>query len=340
MATETPIEPALICFSYEYRSPAEAHVYEEITARYARRGIPTHNLFDAELHRTYEAGFNLARWEALDRFIKANDLFDRRIIMTDITDVYVVDPELEFDTRDVMVNRKKNCQFHGLKTLWRDITRPGPRWINVARRIDVDYTALDAGELKSILFDPRYRSIMRFSNDVLWGYGRSFVELHEKIRAHIESVPGHIRHGNCDERLYTYFHLRLPEARLNLRFGDAHCHNYNVISQTLLGAAPAREAIRSKKIITYQHSDHVPRLIAEISGEARRSPWRRPLDRVAYLLDRVLGGVLSLASIVLQAMKRLRVASMYLTSRSSEAGKDRRRSSPLGDPSSGREVPR
>ncbi len=312
MTAPDSVDPVLVCFSYEYRSEAEAKVFEQIMWRYAQRGIRAINLFDPELHASYEAGFNLARWEALDRYIKANDLYDRRIIMQDITDVFVADVELDFHPTDVYVNRKKNCQHHAMRTLIRNLKNSNSRRLNLSRRIDIDLGELDAAGLKRLFVDPRYRSIYRFSNDVIWGYGRAFVELHDKIRKHIDEVPDPIRYGNCDETLYTHFHLHLPEARLNLQFGETQCHNFNYITQVLLGAASSRDFVKRRKIFTYQHSDSVPRLIDEMLEERPRSRWHRWRSRPAYVLDRLIGGVLSAITVVLQAIKRVWIAISYL----------------------------
>jgi hypothetical protein len=70
--------------------------------------------------------------------------------------------------------------------------------------------------------------------------------------------------------------------------------------------------VRSRKIFTYQHSEEVPKLIDEMSEERPRSPWRRWRPKPAYLLDRMIDGCLSFASIVLQEIKRTWIAITYL----------------------------
>jgi len=308
-------DPILICFSYEYRSAEEAEVYEQIKRMYAEKGIPLLNLFDPEIHAEHEGGFNLARWEALCRHVEEYDLFDRRIVMQDITDVYVVDPDLEFDEHDVFVNRKKNCQYFALKTLWRDIISPDLRSVNFARRINIDCTSLDSAGLKELFVDRRYRSIYRFSNDVLWGHGRNFVTLFETIGRHIEQVPDAIRFGNCDESLFTYFHLHLADKPLNLKFGERFCQNYNYISQEIFGAASAGQFVRSKRIFTYQHSARVPELIMEMSLAKPGMSLGRAWSAAAYVLDQVVSGALSAASVILQELKRMLIAGLFLRRR-------------------------
>lgn len=305
-------EPVKICFSYEFRSDGEARVHDEIVRHYTERAIPIKNLFDAQIHERHEAGFNLARWEALCRFIEAEGLHDTPIIMQDITDVYVADTNLDFDEHDVFVNRKKNCQYHALKTLFRDIRTTNVQRVNLSRRIDIDCTTLDSTRLKALFLDPRYRSIYRFSNDVLWGYGRNFLRLFETIGRHIDRVPDAIRYGNCDETLFTYFHLEMPDVPLNLRFGERACQNYNYIGQEIFRGASAPHFVRSKPIFTYQHSDRVPALIDAMSQDTPASSWKGIRASLAYAIDQVVSGLLSFASVVLQALKRWLVAGIFL----------------------------
>ena len=120
-------ESVLICFAYEYRNPSEDRNYQHITRRYAERGIEAQNVFHQEIFDNYEGGFNLATWEALAQYIQEHDLHDRKIIMQDITDVYVADTDVEFDPDNVMINRKINCQYHALKMLLKDVARPNAR---------------------------------------------------------------------------------------------------------------------------------------------------------------------------------------------------------------------
>jgi hypothetical protein len=166
-------EPVLICYAYEYRRPSEERVCQQIVRRYAERGIATENVFRKELFEAHEGSFNLAAWDALSQYIQENNLYDRKIIMQDITDVYVFDTDLDFDPDNIFINRKINDQAHTVRTLYKNIKRLDVRNVNLSRRIDVDCTSLSAKGLWQIFFDARYRTLHRLSTDAVWGYGRS-----------------------------------------------------------------------------------------------------------------------------------------------------------------------
>jgi hypothetical protein len=115
--------------------------------------------------------------------------------------------------------------------------------------------------------------------------------------------------------LLTYFRLHLRDVPLNMQFGERYCQNYHSPSQVFLGPASSRIFRRFRKIFTYQHSERIPEFVDVLSDAGTASSGSKIWAATAYVLDRIATVLLTALTAILQEIKRVWVACVFVARR-------------------------